>query len=164
MKRWSSNGRALWSWCICGGLLSGLDQEFDLCFGSLLRWHSLLSWSSQLEPWALIVLGGQKWSERLRVCHLRVHGALSLNAWSWGSVGIFATSLGFVRCFHKSFHSLEAIYFLAISKPKGKKKNIFAAHFEVWKSFHNHFEVWKIISQSKGHFHSKGEFRSSWRK
>ena len=76
LKRWSSNGKVLWSWCICGGLLSGLDQDFDLCSGSLLRWDSLLSWSSQLELWDLMVLGGQKWSERLGVCDPRVCGAL----------------------------------------------------------------------------------------
>ena len=64
------------SWCVCGGLLNGLDQDFDLCFGSLLWWHSILSWSSQLKLWALMVLGGQKWSERLGVCDPRVRGAL----------------------------------------------------------------------------------------
>ena len=39
-------------------------------------WHSLLNWSSQLELWALMVLGGQKWSGRLGVCDPRVRGAL----------------------------------------------------------------------------------------
>ena len=32
--------------------------------------------SSELELWALMVLGGQKWSERLGVCDPRVRGAL----------------------------------------------------------------------------------------
>nr|CAN71006.1 hypothetical protein VITISV_010108 [Vitis vinifera] len=47
-------------------------HDFGLCSGSLLRWHSLLNWSSQLELWALMVLGGQKWSERLSVCDPKV--------------------------------------------------------------------------------------------
>ena len=32
--------------------------------------------SSELELWALMVLGGQKWNERLSVCDPRVRGAL----------------------------------------------------------------------------------------
>ena len=101
IKRWSSNGKVLWSWCICGGLLNGLDQDFDLCFSSLLRWHSLLNWSSQLKLWDLMVLGGQKWSERLSVWSQGAWGFSSSDAWSQGSVGILATSLGFARCFCK---------------------------------------------------------------
>ena len=60
------------------------------------------------------------------VCVISVRGLSSLDAWLRGSVGIFATSLGFTRCFRKPppFHSLEAIsqlggYFAAISKPEG---------------------------------------------
>ena len=36
-------------------------------------------------------------------------GLSSLDAWLRGSIGIFVTSLGFVRCFRKPFRSLEAI-------------------------------------------------------
>ena len=105
MKRWSNNGKVVWSWCIYGGLLSGLDQDFDLCYGSLLRWHSLLSWSYRLW-WFKDVRNGV----RGFVCVISVRGLSSLDAWLRGSVGIFATSLGFTKCFCKSFHSLEAIF------------------------------------------------------
>ena len=81
--------------------MNGLDQDFGLYSGSLLRWHSLLNWSSQLELWDLMVLGGQKWSERLVVCDPRCAGLSSSDAWSRGSVGILATSLGFAKCFCK---------------------------------------------------------------
>nr|CAN69045.1 hypothetical protein VITISV_022343 [Vitis vinifera] len=37
---------------------AGENVDFGLCSGSLLRWHSLLNWSSQLKLWALMVLGG----------------------------------------------------------------------------------------------------------
>ena len=67
------------------------------------------------------------------VCVISVRGLSSLYAWLCGSVGIFATSLGFVSCFRKPlsisqvnfvawrpFHSLEVI-----SQPRAN----FVAHF-----------------------------------
>ena len=30
IKRWSSSSRIMWKWCICGGLLSGLDRVVSL--------------------------------------------------------------------------------------------------------------------------------------
>ena len=44
------------------------------------------------------------------------------DAWSRGSVGIFITSLGFARCFHKPFRSQEVIS-QTFSQPKGRKKH-----------------------------------------
>ena len=120
----------MWSWCVCGGLLNGLDQDFGLCSGSLLRWHSLLSWSSQLELWALMVLGGQKWSKRLCVCDLSERALFfrCMVAWlSWHFLNFpwlckvfLQTSLHFAS----QFRSLEVIsqlggHFAAILKPKG---------------------------------------------
>ena len=97
-KRWSSNGRVMWSWCVCDGLLSGLDQDFALCYGSLLKWHSLLNWSYELW-WFWEVSNGV----RGFVCVISVRGLSSLDAWLHSSIGIFATSFGFTRCFRKPF-------------------------------------------------------------
>ena len=72
------------------------------------------------------------------MCVISVRGLSSLDAWLWGSIGIFTIFLGFTRCFHKPFRCLEIIL-----QRKGKKKNIFVAHFEAWKSFYSHFEAWR---------------------
>ena len=137
------------SWCVCGGLLNGLDQDFDLCSGSLLRWHSLLNWSYGLW-WFKEVRNGV----RDFVCVIPgCAGLFSSDAWSRGSIGILATSLGFAKCFYKhssisqvnfviwrSFLSLEVILqpfqsLEIISQPFQSSKVIsqpkidFAAHF-----------------------------------
>ena len=100
---------------------------------------------------------------------ISVRGLSSLDVWLRGSIGIFATSLGFARCFHKPFRSLEAIQqlrdHLAAKEKKEKhfcspwkNRNILAAHFEAWKSFCSHLEV------LENHLATKWEFRSPFLK
>ena len=71
------------------------------------------------------------------VCVISVRGLSSLDAWLRDSIGIFVSSLGFTKCFCKSFRSLEIIL-----QPKGKKKNIFIAHGKNRNIFVAHFEAW----------------------
>ena len=85
------------------------------------------------------------------MCVISVRGLSSLDAWLQGSLRIFTTSLGFAKCFRKPLFILQVIFIAwrsfrsleIILQPKGKKKNIFAAHFEAWKSFRSHFEAWR---------------------
>ena len=74
------------------------------------------------------------------VCVISVRGLSSLYAWLCGSVGIFATSLGFVRCFRKP---------LSISQ----------VNFVAWRPFHS----LEVISQPMAIFAAKGQFRSPFR-
>nr|CAN77540.1 hypothetical protein VITISV_008122 [Vitis vinifera] len=76
------------------------------------------------------------------MCVISMRGLSSLEAWSRGSIGIFATLLGFTKCFCKPLFILQVIF-------------IAWSHFEAWRPFRSHLEAWKIISQSKGHFRSK---------
>ena len=125
--------------------MNGLDQDFDLCSGSLLRWHSLLNWSSQLELWALMVLGGQKWSERLGACDPRVHGALLFRCMIAGLCWHFSNFPWLCKVFLQTFlhfasqfRNLKAILklggdFTAISK----LRDHFAAKWHFCRPFHN---------------------------
>ena len=74
------------------------------------------------------------------VCVISVRGLSSLYAWLCGSVGIFATSLGFVSCFRKP---------LSISQ----------VNFVAWRPFHS----LEVISQPMAIFAAKGQFRSPFR-
>ena len=137
LKRWSSDGKVLWSWCICGGLLSGLDQDFGLCSDSLLRWHSLLSWS--YGPW---------WFKEVRngvrgfVCDLNER-ALLFRCMVAGSIGIFSTSHGFAKCFWKPLFILQVIFIAwrsfysleIILQPGGKKEKPFLQAMEKIETF-----------------------------
>ena len=117
------------------------------------------------------------------MCMISVRGLSSLDAWSWGSVGIFTISLGFTKCFCKSFRSLEVI-----SQPFGSQKekrktflqpiskfgNHFTTILKFGKSFRNQKAIFtanggfhrgylwgcEIISQPKGSFADHGENRN----
>ena len=80
VKRWSSSGRVLWSWCIYGGLLNGLDQDFGSIVSSagVMGSDGLRRSEMEWEVWCV-------WSQGVQ-----------------GSVGILATSLGFAKGFCKS--------------------------------------------------------------
>ena len=82
------------------------------------------------------------------VCVILVRGLSSLDEWSWGSLGIFVTSLGFAKCFCKPFCTLEAI-------------------LQPFRSLENHLATkWEFRSpflklgafRSGGGFHGGGEF------
>ena len=135
IKRWSSNGKVLWSLCVYGSLLNGLDQDFGLCSGSLLKWHSLLSWSYGLW-WFKEVRNGV----RGLVCVIPgCAGLFSSDAWLQGSIDILATSLGFARCFCKP-------------------SSISQVNFPIWRPFRclevisQPFQSLEIISQKSGMF------------
>ena len=113
--------------------LEWVDQDFGLCSGSLLRWHSLLSWSYGLW-WFKEVRNGV----RGFMCVISVRGLSSLDAWSWGFLGIFTTSLGFAKCFRKPLFIFQVI-------------------FIAWRSFHSHLKP-KGDFVAKSHFRSQGAF------
>ena len=82
-----------------------------------------------------------------------------------GFVGIFTTSLGFARCFRKSFHSLEAISlpFRSQKEKRNIKKKI-ESHFLSLEIISQLFGSLEIIWQQNGnftaHFLSLEHFRS----
>ena len=58
------------------------------------------------------------------------------------------------------FHSEEEDFveegdFRSPFRSQWEKKNIFVAHFEVWKSFRSHFEAWRSFCSKKGDFAAK---------
>ena len=149
------------SWCVCGGLLNGLDQDFDLCSGSLLRWHSLLNWSSQL------VAMGFDGLRRLEmewdcVCDPKVRGALLFRCmvvrlcWHFSNFPwLCKVFLQTFLHFASQFRNLKAISmlggdFAAISK--------FGDHFTAISKLGDHFIA---ISQLKSDFAAQNWFRSS---
>ena len=117
------------------------------------------------------------------MCVISVRGLSSLDAWLRGFVSIFTISLGFTKCFCKSFRSLEVI-----SQPFGSQKekrktflqpiskfgNHFTTILKFGKSFRNQKAIFtanggfhtgllwgcEIISQPKGSFVAHGENRN----
>ena len=135
----------MWSWCVCGGLLNGLNQNFDLYSGSLLKWHSLLSWSYGLW-WFKEVRNGV----RGLVCVIpRCARLSSSDAWLQGSIGILATSLGFARCFCKP-SSISQVNF-AIWRPFWSLK-VISQPFQSLEIISQPFRNLEIISQQSGIF------------
>ena len=90
-------------------------------------------------------------------------GFSSSDAWSRGFVGIFTTSLGFIRCFRKP-PSISQVNFAAwrpfrslevISQPFRSPKAIFATK--------GHFRSQRPFSQPMGIFRTNGQFRRPFR-
>ena len=101
-----------------------------------------LSWSYGLW-WFKEVRNGM----RDFMCVISVRGLSSLDEWSWGSLGIFVTSLGFAKCFCKPFCTLEAIL-----QPFRSLENHLATKWEFRSPFlklENHFVA---ISKLGDHF------------
>ena len=107
------------------------------------------------------------------VCVISMRGLSSLDAWSWGFVGIFATSFGFTKCFCKSFRSLEII--LQPFGSQREKRNILTTHFSAKgkketfsqpiSKFGNHFTIKRPFSQQMedftgGSYGAEKSFRS----
>ena len=134
--------------------MSGLDQDFGLCSGSLLRWHSLLNWSSQLELWDLMVLGGQKWSERLGVCDPRVRGSLFFRCMVAGLCWHFSNFPWLCKVFLQTFLHFASQFrnLKAISKLGGD--------FAAISKLGDHFAA---ISKLRDHFAEKWLFRRPFR-
>ena len=123
--------------------MSGLDQDFGLCSSSLLRWHSLLSGSSQLKLWDLMVLGGQKWNERLSVCDLSVRGALLFRCMVARLCWHFSNFPWLCKVFLQTFLNYASLFrnLKAISKLGGDFAAIskFGDHFTAISKFRDHF-------------------------
>ena len=79
------------------------------------------------------------------MCVISVRGLSSLDAWLWGSIGIFTISLGFAKCFCTSFCSLEAM-----SYSQREKKKHFRSPFWSLKIILQSFWSLEIISQPFG--------------
>ena len=99
-------------------------------------------------------------------------GLSSSDAWSRGSVGILATSLGFARCFCKP-SSISQVNFAiwrpflsleVISQPFqsleiiSQKSGMFTDHFWSLEHFRSHSEAWRSF---RIHFKAQKWFRSS---
>nr|CAN67547.1 hypothetical protein VITISV_007123 [Vitis vinifera] len=80
----------------------------------------------------------------------RCAGLFSSDAWSRGYVGIFATSLGFVRCFRK-----PPLFHKSISQPGGD--------FIAKGHFRSLFRSLKVILQPNAIFAANGHFRRPFR-
>ena len=129
----------------CGADASVVASWMGWIKTSLLRCNSLLNWSSQLELWALMVLGGQKWSERLGACDPRVHGALLFRCMIAGLCWHFSNFPWLCKVFLQTFlhfasqfRNLKAILklggdFTAISK----LRDHFAAKWHFCRPFHS---------------------------
>ena len=142
--------------------MNELDQDFGLCSSSLLRWHSLLNWSSQLELWDLMVLGGQKWNERLSVCDPRVCRALLFRCMVTGLCWHFSNFSWLCKVFLQTFLHLASQFcnLKAISKLVGDFATIskLGDHFtEKVACSQTIFEAWSIFA-ARGGFRRAGEF------
>ena len=104
------------------GWIKTSTSALVVSLGGIVSWAETLSWSYELW-WFKEVRNGV----RDFVCVIfGCAGLSSLDAWLWGSVGIFATSIGFTMCFRKPFRS---------QRPFLQRKGIFAAQFAAQRWF-----------------------------
>ena len=127
------------------GWIRTLTSTLVVSLGGIVSSARALSWSYELW-WFKEVSNGV----RDFVCVISVRGLSSLDAWLHSSIGIFATSFGFTRCFCKP-------------------SSISQVNFAIWRPFRS-LEVisqpfWSLeaILQQKGDFTANGGFRSPFR-
>ena len=128
VRSWGADASVVASWV---GWIRTLTSVLVVSLDGIVSSAGALSWSYGLW-WFKEVRNGV----RGFVCVISVRGLSSLDAWLWGSIGIFVTSLGFAKCFCIPLFILQVIFIdwrsfcilEIILQPKGKKKNIFAAH------------------------------------